>query len=233
MRDIEAAEVLEHAYNSQRPYLLLREYGRNVQQLAEHLTTLEDKEKRSELAEVLIKLMKQLNPSVKEANSENPQRIWDHLHVMAGFKLDIDSEFDAPTPDTIFQKPDKVAYDQKELKFRNYGRNVELLMDQAMEMDDEEERLSVVKLIARLMRTFHAAWNKETLSNEVICQHLKSMSKGKLDYAEMLKEHPYLFDSVNPHREQSGNNHRHRHHSNHNNNHRNKRRNNRKRKSSN
>lgn len=231
MRDKEAAEVKEFDYNSQRPDILLREYGRNVQQLANHLVTIEDKEKRSELAKVLIGLMKQLNPSVKEANSENPQRIWDHLHVMADFNLDIDSQFEAPTPESISQKPDKVEYNQKELKFRNYGRNVELLLDQAMEMEDADERLSVVKLMARLMRTFHAAWSKENLPSEVICQHIKSMSHGKLDYADMLKEHPYLFDSVNPHREthtSPQSNHRHR-----SNNNRGKRRNNNRRKKNN
>lgn len=194
-------EVVVKDYNSQRPLILLREYGRHVQELAEHLNKEEDKERRSELARLIISLMKQLNPAAREAMAENPQRVWDHLHVMAGFKLDIESPYEPPTPDTFNQKPERVPYDQRNLKFRNYGRNVELLLSQAMEMEDEEERLGAVKLIARLMRTFHAAWTKENLSSEVICEHIKRMSDGKLDYLDLLKEHPYIFDSVNPHKD--------------------------------
>ena len=78
-------------YNSQRPDIILKEYGRNVQKLVEYLRTIPDIEKRTEMASVLIELIKQLTPSIKD-QPDNPQRLWDDLFIMAGFSLDINNQ---------------------------------------------------------------------------------------------------------------------------------------------
>ena len=54
-------------YNTERPALILKEYGRNMQMLIKHIKGFEDKEKRSEAAHVLIALMKLINPNVQDA----------------------------------------------------------------------------------------------------------------------------------------------------------------------
>ncbi|HYI78560.1 MAG TPA: DUF4290 domain-containing protein, partial [Chryseolinea sp.] len=96
-------------YNSQRPDIILKEYGRNVQKLVEYLRTISDKEKRTEMASTLIELIKQLTPSIKD-QPENPQRLWDDLYIMAGFSLDINNPYPVPHPDIIFKKPMKMSY---------------------------------------------------------------------------------------------------------------------------
>lgn len=173
-------------YNSERDHLVLKEYGRNVQKLVEYISTIEDKERRTAYAHTLINLMKMLNPSVKE-NSDNPQRIWDHLYVMADFKLEIDGPYPKPEPETIFQKPQPLEYKESEVKFRNYGRNIELLVAKAMEIEEEEEKLAAFIHIGRLVKTFYSSWHKDSIDDEVIIEQLKELSDGKIDLTEAMK----------------------------------------------
>ena len=53
-------------YNTSREMLKLREFGRNIQKLAQYLKTIESKEERSKYAEALVELMKQIVPSASE-----------------------------------------------------------------------------------------------------------------------------------------------------------------------
>ncbi|MCS7019920.1 MAG: DUF4290 domain-containing protein [Cytophagales bacterium] len=167
-------------YNTARSPLVLKEYGRSVQQLAEYIASRPTKEERTALSYVLIGLMKQLNPSVKE-NSDTPQRIWDHLHHMAGYKLDIDGPFPPPQPGELFQKPQKMPYNSHNITYRHYGKNVELMIEKAVKLEDPEEKKAAAIAIFKLMRTFYAAWNKENTEDEVIVAQLRELSQNQLD----------------------------------------------------
>ena len=170
-------------YNTERPDLLLREYGRNVQKLVEHISTIEDKQQRTAYAHTLIHLMKILNPAVRE-NSDNPQRIWDHLHIMSGFKLDIDGPFPKPDPDTLTRPPERMEYKGTEVRYRNYGRNIDLLVDKALETKDDLEQISAFVQIGRLIKSFYSSWHKENIEDKAIILQLKNLSRGKVDLTE-------------------------------------------------
>ena len=105
-------------YNTQRPGIILKEYGRNVQKLIEYIRTVPDKEKRTELSYTLIELIKQLTPSIKE-QGDDPQRMWDDLYIIADFNLDINSPFEVPSREILFKKPDKVDYPQSQVRFKH------------------------------------------------------------------------------------------------------------------
>ncbi|MCS6968245.1 MAG: DUF4290 domain-containing protein [Cytophagales bacterium] len=167
-------------YNTKRSPLVLKEYGRCVQQLAEYIASRPSKEERTALAHVLIGLMRQLNPSVRE-NSDNPQRIWDHLHHMAGYKLDIDGPYPPPSPGTLFQKPEKMPYNSHHIKYRHYGKNIELMIEKAVQLEDPEERKAAALSIFKLMRTFYATWNKENTEDEVVAAQLRELSNNQLE----------------------------------------------------
>jgi hypothetical protein len=167
-------------YNTARSPLILKEYGRSVQQIANYIASRPAKEERTALAHVLIGLMRQLNPSVRE-NSETPQRIWDHLHHMAGYKLDIDGPFPPPQPGELFQKPQKMPYNSHSITYRHYGKNVELMIEKAVKLEDPEERRAAAIAIFKLMRTFYATWNKENTEDEVIAAQLRELSNNQLD----------------------------------------------------
>jgi hypothetical protein len=63
-----------------------------------------------------------------------------------------------------------------------------MMIDRAAEMEDGELKQDLVNMIASFMYNSCKAWNNENLSNEVIAEHLKTLSKGqlKIDGSELV-----------------------------------------------
>jgi hypothetical protein len=173
--------------------LVLKEYGRNTQNLINYLVTIEDKAKRTELAHVVIDLMKHINPSSHGGN-DHTQKLWDHLYIMADFKLDVDTEHPMPDKSILDRKPQYVPYNMNQLKFKHYGKNIELLINKAIERDSPQEIEESVIYIGRLMKRFYSAWNKENVEDDVILQQLHIMSRGKLSLPIERIKSENLFD---------------------------------------
>jgi len=167
-------------YNTQRPDMKLKEYGRNVQMLVKHLRTIEDKEKRNEMANTLVDLIKQLSNGPKDYNQETMQKYWDDLYIMSDFDLDVDSPFPMPEEEVLGKKPEHIGYLTDEVKFKHYGRNIEILVEKAIEMEDKDEQEKAVLYIGRLMKTFYSTWNRDNVTEEAIADNLRQLSKGKL-----------------------------------------------------
>jgi len=167
-------------YNTQRPEMKLKEYGRNVQMLVKHLRTVEDKEKRNKMAYTVVDLIKQLSSGPKDHNNDNMQKYWDDLYIMSDFNLDVDSPYPMPEKEVLGKKPQPVKYVSDEVKFKHYGRNIELLVEKAIEIEDEEEKQSAVYYVGRLMKTFYTTWNRDNVTEEAIADNIKQLSKGKL-----------------------------------------------------
>jgi hypothetical protein len=91
---------------SNKHSVTLKEYGKNIQRLAIHISEMEDREKRTQSAFALVELVKQLNPQMK---AENDQKIWDDIHIMSGFILDVDGPYPKPAADLLFRKPQRVG----------------------------------------------------------------------------------------------------------------------------
>jgi hypothetical protein len=166
-------------YNTGRPGIKLKEYGRNVQKLVDYIRTIPDKEKRTELAYTLIELIKQLTPTLKD-QPENPQRLWDDLYIIADFNLDVNNPYPVPEPEVLFKKPMRVAYPQSEVRYKHYGKNIERLVKEALKLKDPKEREDAIIYLGKLMKTFYGNWNKETLDDSVIIKDLKLLSGGEL-----------------------------------------------------
>lgn len=199
-------------YNTQRPHIILKEYGRNVQKLVEYIRSVPDKEKRTELAFTLIELMKQLTPSVKEATPENPQRMWDDLYIIADFNLDLNNPFPVPQRDILFKKPKRMAYPQSNIRFKHYGKNIERLINEAVKLENPQEKDDAIIYLGKLMKTFYGNWNKETLDDSVIVNDIKSLSKGALSVSLDKVREENLFEQLyrgekrkmNPHQGERG-----------------------------
>lgn len=166
-------------YNTGREPMKLRQFGRNVQNLAGYVSKLETKEERTKYSEALVELMKQIVPTAN-TNQESNQFLWDDLHILADFNLDIDGPYPVPTEDTLVRKPDRVGYSSGNLKFRHYGRNVVLLIEEAKKIEDEELKEAAVFHIARLLKSFHMTWNKETPEDVLIAKNIDILSGGDL-----------------------------------------------------
>ena len=189
-------------YNSQRPNIILKEYGRNVEKLVEYLRTIQDIEKRTEMASTLIELIKQLTPSIKD-QPDNPQRLWDDLYIMADFTLDVNSPYPIPHPDVIFKKPMKMQYPRNDVRFKHYGKNIEKLVKEALKKDDPQEREEAIIYLGKLMKTFYGNWNKETLDDSVILRDIQAMSGGALNMTIEKVREDNLFEKLYKERKKS------------------------------
>ncbi|MCG8310946.1 MAG: DUF4290 domain-containing protein [Cytophagales bacterium] len=182
-------------YNTLRPRLILKEYGRNMQKLIEYVRTIDDKEKRTESATVLIELMKLLNPNAKDS-LETSQKLWDDLYIMADFDIDIDSPFPKPEKEILNKKPERLGYKTSEIRYKHYGRNIQLLINKAVELEDPEEKEAAVIYIGRLMKSFQNAWNRDNVEDDTIVKNIKNMSKGGLSIDLERVKNENLFEAL-------------------------------------
>jgi hypothetical protein len=169
-----------HEYNSSLAHITLKEYGRNVQNIVKFIKQTPDKATRTKLAYTLVELMKQIAPTVKDY-PEYEQKLWDDIYIMAEFDLDVDGPYPMPEPTLQVKAPGKVDYPKNNIRYKHYGRSVELLVKNAMEIEDPEERENAIIYLGKLMKTFFSTWNKDSIDDQVILKNIKELSGGKLD----------------------------------------------------
>ena len=171
--------TLQEDYNTQREHLIISEYGRQIQEYVKHIKSLSEKENRTRWANSLINIMATLNPELKQ-QSNYREKLWGHLFQIANFDLDVECPYPVPTREDKSKKPAHIPYFDSKIKFRFYGRNLQDMVDKVGEMDNGELKQDLVNLIASFMYNSCKSWNNENLSNDVIAEHLKILSKGKL-----------------------------------------------------
>ena len=174
---------MELEYNSSRNKLVISEYGRHIQKLVEHALTLKDKEKRQKMANGIIDIMGELNPQLRDV-ADFKHKLWDHLFVISNFELDVDSPYEKPIIEKLFEKPDPLAYPNNKIKYNHYGKVIELMIDEAIKMEDQELKSKLVIAIANQMKKSYVNWNLDTVEDEIILNQLTKLSKGKLSVPE-------------------------------------------------
>jgi hypothetical protein len=183
-----ANEVVHHLeYNGERSHLIIPEYGRHLQKLIDQATVIEDREKRNQVAKYIIQVMGSLNPHLRDV-PDFQHKLWDQIFIMSDFKLDVDSPYPIPTRDVIHLKPERLAYPQKNPKYRFYGNNIKYMIDVANSWEDGEMKNALVKVIANHMKKSYLSWNKDTVTDAVIFEHLYELSAGKLNLLQSTEE---------------------------------------------
>ena len=100
----ESGTTIKLEYNTEREKLAMPEYGRNILKMVEKLSEIEDRDERSRQAAAVVKVMELLNPQVH--NQDNyEQKLWDHLHIISGYTLDVDSPYPVPREDRFDARP--------------------------------------------------------------------------------------------------------------------------------
>ena len=138
-------------YNTERNFLVISEYGRNVQKMVEYAMQETDREKRNRLAQALIALMGNLNPHLRDI-ADYKHKLWDHLFFISNFKLDVDSPFPIPTSEILDVKPEKLLYKTKKFKYMHYGRNIEMIIEKIATLEDGPSRTRLTEGIAQHMK---------------------------------------------------------------------------------
>ncbi len=165
-------------YNSKRKKLALPEYGRNVQNMVDYLLTIEDKDERNRAAKTVIDVMGNLYPYLRDVAEFN-HKLWDHLAIMADFKLDIDYPYEPPTPDILTEKPNIVPYNQSSIKYKHYGLIMEKMIEKVSEFEGEEKKI-LIEQLANQMKKSYLAWNKDAVEDEKIFMDLDELSEGSI-----------------------------------------------------
>ncbi|MFP9113765.1 DUF4290 domain-containing protein [Flavobacterium sp. RHBU_3] len=174
----EAVGYLE--YNSLREHLIIPEYGRHLQKLIEQATALEDRDERNKAAKYIIGVMGTLNPHLRDV-PDFQHKLWDQLFIMSDFKIDVDSPYPIPSREVLAQKPDRLAYPQNFPKYRFYGNNIKYMIDVANKWDDGPLKDALIIVIANHMKKSFLSWNKDTVKDDVIFEHLYELSGGRIN----------------------------------------------------
>ncbi len=170
-------------YNSTRNKLILSEYGRNVQNMVKYIVALPTKEERNRYAQVVIDLMGFLNPHLRDV-ADFKHKLWDHLHIISDFKIDVDSPYPKPSPDAIHLKPEPLKYPHQRIKYKHYGKTIELMIEKAKSIDEPERKRHMVQAVANFMKMAYVQWNKDSVTDEMILSDLYNLSGGQLKLEE-------------------------------------------------
>lgn len=169
-------------YNTQLDRILFKEYGRNVHNLVQHALTIEDRKERTAVAKAIVNLMALLHPNLKNIE-EFKHKLWDQLHAIADFKLDVDSPYPVPENyEQVLQKRAYVPYPSSKMKLRHYGRNIETLVKKAINTEQPRKKAELTRIIVYYMNLVHKSWNRESsMNDDIIKTDLKTLSAGQLD----------------------------------------------------
>jgi Domain of unknown function (DUF4290) len=168
-------------YNTTRNHLVIREYGRHIQKMVEYVITIEDKEKRQKNAFALIELMGFLNPHLKNVEDFR-HKLWDHLFLISDFKLDVESPYPIPTRETLKTTPNRLEYPKRYPKYNHLGKNLEIVIDKALQEEDPEKRQGFANAIAYYMKLTYSNWHKELVHDDNIQTELTAITKGALEF---------------------------------------------------
>ena len=162
-------------YNTEREKIVISEYGRNIQAMIRHLNDIEDRKQRTEAAHFIVNVMAQMNPQVKESN-DYMHKLWDHLHIIANYELDIDGPYPKPTPEMQKKKPDHVGYQKNNIRYGHYGQYIYDVVKKVKEMEDGPKKQAILINIANQMKRDYLNWNRDTVNDLLILDDLYKIS---------------------------------------------------------
>ncbi|MEO0572963.1 MAG: DUF4290 domain-containing protein [Bacteroidota bacterium] len=169
-------------YNTERSPLHIPEYGRHFQKMVDHAVSIEDREERNKVAKSIISVMGNLQPHLRDV-PDFQHKLWDQLFIMSNFKLDVDSPFPITSKEVLQQRPEPLEYPQNFPKYRFYGNNIKRMIDVAIKWEKGDMRDGLEYAIANHMKKCYLNWNKDSVEDVVIFDHLKELSDGQIDLA--------------------------------------------------
>ena len=172
-------------YNTQQKRMPLPEYGHSVQNMVDYAITIPDRAERQRCANTIVSIMGGMFPQLRDL-PDFKHKLWDHLAIMSDFKLDIDYPFEIVRKEKLETKPDPISYPHTKIRYRHYGRTLEVLLKKACEMPDGDEKQNLVALICNHMKKNYITWNKDTVDDRKVAEDLYELSDGRLTLTDDL-----------------------------------------------
>ncbi len=173
-------------YNTEREHLIIPEYGRHLQKMINYAKSRETPEERNKIAKAIISVMGNLQPHLRDV-PDFQHKLWDQLFIMANFELDVESPYEQPSKELLEERPEPLAYPQNFPKYRFYGNNIKTMIDVANTWEDGELKEALIVTIANHMKKCFLNWNKDTVEDGVIFNHLFELSDGKINLKDSIE----------------------------------------------
>ncbi|GAA3508091.1 DUF4290 domain-containing protein [Aquimarina addita] len=173
-------DIYNLEYNTERPKLIIPEYGRHLQKMIDDAVAIEDVEERNKVAKAIIAVMGNLQPHLRDV-PDFQHKLWDQLFIISDFKLDVEAPYPILTKEKLEERPEPLKYPQNFPKYRFYGNNIKRMIDVAISWEDGDLKTGLTYTIANHMKKCYLNWNKDTVEDKAIYKHLYELSDGKLD----------------------------------------------------
>jgi hypothetical protein len=173
-------------YNTKRTQLVIAEYGRNIQNMIDLAMTMEDKEKRTQFAFLIVEAMGRVNPAAKDT-LDYRKKLWHHLFIMSKYLLDVDAPYEVPEQDFTTFKPSPMPYKNSDIEFRPYGKVIEQMIEKVISMEAGEEKDMLIEMIAQQLKRAYLLWNVSSCDDETILRHFEHLSNGQLKLQDDFK----------------------------------------------
>lgn len=166
-------------YNTQREKLIMPEYGREVQSMIDYAVTLEDRDERQRCANAIVAIMERMFPQAA-GTPDLEHKLWDHLAIMSGFRLDIDYPCDISQAGKIAEKPAPVEYPMKKIPVKHYGYMMFEMFDKLKTMEDGPERDELIRITANQMKRNLRQWSNGSADDEKVASDLAAYTGGRV-----------------------------------------------------
>jgi spore cortex formation protein SpoVR/YcgB (stage V sporulation) len=175
-------------YNTSRNQLVIKEYGRNVQKMIEYAISIDDRQKRTETAKAIIRVMAEIHPDTKENSAQTElqnqssdywRKLWDHLFIISNNRLDVDAPFPIPAPEEKLNQKPRHKYEKSKIAFRTYGRNVEAIIKKVAQYPMPQREI-MGKILANHLKKLYILYNRNTVNDDLIINQLKDISGGNI-----------------------------------------------------
>lgn len=166
-------------YNTQREKLILPEYGREVQSIIDYAVALPNRAERQRCANAIIAIMERMMPQTQNT-PDHKHKLWDHLALMSGFKLDIDYPYDISEAKKMMARPNPMPYPMKRIPVRHYGNMMFEIFDILKSMPAGAERDELARLAANQMKRDLFQWRHGSSDDEKVVSDIAAYTGGEI-----------------------------------------------------
>lgn len=166
-------------YNTEEKRLAMPDYGRNIQNMVDHCLTIADRDERTRCANTIISIMGNMFPHLRDVNHFK-HILWDHLAIMSDFKLDIDYPYEVIKKEELYVRPQCLPYPKHDIRYRHYGKTMELMVQEASKMEEGPLRERLLQLLATHLKLDYLLWNKDSVDDEKIFKDMEELSQWKI-----------------------------------------------------
>jgi hypothetical protein len=166
-------------YNTAKSKLINGEYGRHIQMMIEYAVGIKDRSLRNQQAMAIVRTMSLFSQGSKDTE-DYWHKLWDQLFVISDFQLDVDCPFPKPTSAQVAAKPSPLGYPRHDIRIRPYGVLIENIIKKLNTEEDSPEKEKTIVNIANHLKKQYLNWNRDSVSDDLICEHLTLLSEGKI-----------------------------------------------------